>query len=647
MKRRNFIKNIGQLSAAPLVFNGLSLNPFATPSMLSLLNCEGIGDRALVVIFLKGGNDGINTIVPINQFDTYVANRPDIALPETGINGVIPLDSTLPIEDQVGLHPAMTAFKDMYDNGKARLVQSVGYPSPNQSHFKSTDLWLTGGDGTSANFNLDSGWIGRYLEAAFPGVAGNSTPQFPDPLGIQFGDSKPSLSFHDHSQNYTGVNLSGQNPANLFGLLNGLGTAPHSDVINSEYGTELQYIMSVENSLNAYGQRITDVYDNGNNSSTTYPDSYLAYQLKTVARLIKGGSGTKIFMIHKSGFDTHAGQVEADDTHTGHHAELLADIFDSVKAFNDDLGVLGIEDRVITGTFSEFGRRATQNGSLGTDHGTTAPLFLFGSGVNAGVSGTNPDLSNLTSNGNLIDGHQTDYRSVFKTLLQDWLAADATVITNADFDAHTKAPDLIDPSALADPSCYIPPQAISVPIELREFSAKVVAENKVQVEWSTLSEINHDFFEVERSADGIEFELLETVNGRGDSTSLRTYSLIDEEPLAGTSFYRLKSVDFTEEFSYSPIRSVTIKEKVVSHYKVYPNPAVFDTNVVLTSKVSADAELQLFALDGKMIASQSLKVKEGFNKFSMDVSNFSAGNYLLKVQSADLDLPVSKLIIGS
>ncbi len=647
MKRRNFIKNIGQLSAAPLVFNGLSLNPFATPEMLSLLNCDGIGERALVVIFLKGGNDGINTIVPINQFDTYVANRPDIALPETGVNGVIQLDSTLPIEDQVGLHPAMTAFKDMYDSGKARLVQGVGYPLPNQSHFKSTDLWLTGGDGTSPYFNLDSGWIGRYIEAAFPGVAGNSTTQFPDPIGIQFGDSKPSLSFHDHSQNYAGVNLSGQNPANLFGLLNGLGTAPHSDVLNSEYGSELQYIMSIENSLNAYGQRITDVYNNGSNSSTTYPDTYLAYQLETVARLIAGGSTTKIYLIHQSGFDTHAGQVEEIDTHTGNHAELLTNVFDSIKAFNEDLSNLGIEDRVVTGTFSEFGRRATQNGSLGTDHGTIAPLFLFGSGVNAGVSGTNPDLSNLTSSGQLIDGHQTDYRSVFKSLLQDWLAADASVITNAGFDPHTKEPNLIDPNALVDPSCYIPPQLIAVPIELSEFTAKVIDENKVQVDWSTLSEINHDFFEVERSADGINFELWEIVNGRGDSNSLRSYSLLDEEPLLGTSFYRLKSVDFTEAFSYSPIRSVNIREKVISHFKVYPNPAVFDTNIVLTSEVAAVAELQLFTLDGKLMHSQDMTITEGFNKFPMDVSNFPSGNYLLKVQSSNLDLPVSKLIIGS
>lgn len=646
MKRRNFLKNIGHLSASPLVLNGLALSPFATPTMLSLLNCEGIAERILVVIFLKGGNDGMNTIVPTDQYDTYIANRPDIALAETGSNGLIQLDSGLALADQVGLHPSMTAFKDMYDMGKARLIQGVGYPLPNQSHFKSTDLWLSGGDGTAPNFNLTSGWMGRYIEAAFPGVSGNSTVDHPDPLGIQFGDSKPSLGLHDHFQNYTGVNLSGQNPGNLFGLLNGLGTAPHSDSLSSEYGAEIQYIMNVENSLTAYGQRITNVYDNGSNSSTTYPNTYLGYQLKTVARLIAGGSKTKIFLIHQSGFDTHAGQVESGDTHLGKHAELLTNVFDSVKAFNDDLSVLGFEERVMTGTFSEFGRRATQNGSMGTDHGTVAPLFLFGSGVNAGVTGTNPDISNLTSNGNLVEGHQSDYRSVFKTLLQDWLGADDIVISDASFDGYTKEPNLVDPAVAVEPSCYIGPY-VALPVEMSEFTAQVVDEEKVQLNWSTGSELNHDYFEVQRSADGVDFEYLDTINSFGDSSTTRSYSLLDNQPLRGISYYRLKSVDFEEAFEYSEVRAVELKEKVISHFKVYPNPAIFDTNVVLTSRVSAAAVLQLFGLNGQLIRSESVDIKEGFNKFPIDVSDLSAGNYLLHMQADGLKLPISKLIVGS
>ena len=141
MKRRNFLKNIGCLSATPLLLNGLPVNPFATTSMLPLLTCQGIDERILVIIFLKGGNDGINTAVPIEQYDVYSNIRPDLALANSGSNAIIPLDNTLPIEDQVGLHPIMTSFKDMYDNGLARMVQGVGYPLPNQSHFKSTDLW--------------------------------------------------------------------------------------------------------------------------------------------------------------------------------------------------------------------------------------------------------------------------------------------------------------------------------------------------------------------------------------------------------------------------------------------------------------------------------------------------------------------------
>ena len=166
MKRRNFLKNIGRLSSAPLVLNGLAVSPFASPSMLQLLNCQGIAERVLVIVFLTGGNAGLNTLVPINQYGVYQGLRPDIALPEAGAIGLINLDSGVALADQVGLHPAMTAFKDMYDGGQARVLQGIGYPSFNQSHFKSTDLWLSGGDGSPANFNITSGWKGRYLEAA-------------------------------------------------------------------------------------------------------------------------------------------------------------------------------------------------------------------------------------------------------------------------------------------------------------------------------------------------------------------------------------------------------------------------------------------------------------------------------------------------
>ncbi|MEO0775968.1 MAG: DUF1501 domain-containing protein [Bacteroidota bacterium] len=646
MKRRNFLKNIGRLSSAPLVLNGLAVSPFASPSMLQLLNCQGIDERVLVIVFLKGGNDGLNTLVPINQYGVYQGLRPDIALPEAGANGLINLDSGLALADQVGLHPAMTAFKDMYDGGQARVLQGIGYPSFNQSHFKSTDLWLSGGDGSPANFNITSGWMGRYLEAAFPSISGNPTPQFPDPLGIQLGDTKPSLGLHNHDQLFVATNLTGQNPANLFGLLNGLGTAPHATVLDSEYGDEIQYIMEVENSTNAYGERITDVYNAGNNSSTTYPNSSLGGQLRTVARLLAGGSTTKIFMVHKGGFDNHANQVQGGSSHLGTHANLLTDVFDSIQAFHDDLSSLGLESKVVTSTFSEFGRRATQNGSFGTDHGNLAPMFLFGSSVNPGVSGTNLDLSNLTANGNFAENLQLDYRSVFKSLLQDWLGAAEVILSEAMFDPFAEASDLIDAGQVVDPTCYIGP-AVSLPVVLTTFEAEVIEDKVVLLQWSTSSEVNSDYFEVERSKDGSDFEYLGRVAARGESSSFQSYELLDEEPLLGTSYYRLRSVDLDDTFAFSDVRSVTLNRQLVSHFKLYPNPAIYDANVVLTSTINTAATVQLYAVDGSQVLSRDLSIDRGFNKLAIDVSRLTAGQYLLQLEAREFALAPIPLVVGT
>ena len=487
--------------------------------------------------------------------------------------------------------------------------------------------------------------MGRYIEAAFPGVAGNSLPDFPDPLGIQLGDTKPSLGLHDHNQNYAATNLTNQDPGDLFGLLNGIGTAPHTDLLNSEYGDGLQYIMEVENSTNAYGQRITEVYNAGSNSSTTYPSNYLARQLRTVARLISGGGSTKIYLTHIGGFDTHANQIQNNNPHLGLHSVLLSEVFDSIKAFHEDLTNMGLQERVMVSTFSEFGRRAKQNGSLGTDHGTVAPLFLVGTGVQPGVSGTNPDLSNLTSSGVLLEEHQSDYRSVFKTLLQDWLGADDVVLNDAQFGPFNKEPGLVSPSFTVDPSCYIGPLS-PLPVTLSLFTAEVYQEEQVKVDWTTASEYNHDYFMVERSADGIDFEDVERIYGKGEPNQVQSYGIIDPEPLPGVSYYRLKSVGTDQEFTYSEIRAVELKDKTLSHYKVYPNPAVYDAQVVMTTALATSAYLKVYSIDGTLVHSREIAIEKGFNKFSLDVTGFTAGHYVLKVESDRLAIPATKLLVS-
>lgn len=415
--------------------------------------CEGVEDRVLVLIQLKGGNDGLNAVIPINQYDLYANLRPTIKIPDTGTEKYLTLDATLPIPKQIGIHPKMLALKQMYDQGWAAVVQAAGYENMNQSHFTGTDLWLSGGDSTLEGSALNTGWMGRSLQAMYPEVLGSPTTENPDPLGIQLGDSSPSLGFHTETEHQNVINLSGQDAAGFYSLIQTIGGAPLLNVPDSEYGDEIEYIQGVELSVNQYAERISAVFNAGSNSLTTYPDSSLADQLRTIARLIKGGCKTKIYLCQKGGFDTHGSQVLENNTTSGEHADLLQDMADSVKAFFDDLDDMGLADQVVGCTFSEFGRCARENGSSGTDHGTLAPMFLFGKNIQAGVQGDNVNLANLT-NDNQLQGVQNDYRQVFATLLQDWLGANNYVLEQTMFQGYAKLP-VVDSVALVSPDCYI------------------------------------------------------------------------------------------------------------------------------------------------------------------------------------------------
>jgi hypothetical protein len=229
-------------------------------------------------------------------------------------------------------------------------------------------------------------------------------------------------------------------------------------VPDSEHGEELEYIMGVEQSTSLYAQRITQVFNAGSNFlssyNTTNVNSRFAPQLQTIARLIKGGCKTKIYLCQLGGFDTHNAQVDGGNSTVGDHAELLLELAESVKSFMDDLEGLGIADQVTACTFSEFGRCAKENGSDGSDHGTLSPMFVFGKNIAAGVRGTNVNLSNLT-NDNQLQGAQFDYRQVFTTLLQDWLGAGDAVLTETMFEGYTKMP-LVDSAAIVNPDCYLP-----------------------------------------------------------------------------------------------------------------------------------------------------------------------------------------------
>lgn len=456
MKRRNFI----QLTASASALSLLPTEVFALFKSAGMTTCPNVNAKKIVLIQLSGANDGLNTLVPLNQYDAYAALRPNIKLKNTGIlNGLINLDSTLSLANQVGIHPSLSGFKNLYDSGYMRVIQGVGYPSQDKSHFKSTDLWLTGGDGTMANNSLSSGWVGRFLESYYSNFL---TASFP--LGIQLGSSDNSLGFHGEVEHGMSININGQDPSGFYSVINGLGGAPPANIPDSEYGNLVQFIIDSDRETNTYAQSISTAFSSGTNAAgVTYPVTSLANQLKTVARFISGGLQTKVYLVKIGGFDTHDAQVASNTTtHLGNHANLLTQVAEAIKAFITDLNNQNLGDDVIAVPFSEFGRKAGENGNLGTDHGEIAPMFVFGKSINPGISGTNINLSEaVLANNYQVRTIQHDYRRVFGTILQDWFGTSNQTLdlsfynytTNTGFSSN-KVSNLIKAASTVPPSCY-------------------------------------------------------------------------------------------------------------------------------------------------------------------------------------------------
>ena len=363
-------------------------------------------DHVLVLVQLVGGNDSLNTMIPLEHYGDYVAARSNIAIPQ---GKILKLDNNL----KNGFHPSFTGMQALYNNDQLAVLQSVGYPDADGSHFRATDVWLEGAD---EDQYLTTGWVGRFLSGTYSNFpAGYPNADMPDPLGIQVG-SVISPVF----QAAVGTTaMAVPEDIDFYDLINGI-TEPGPD---TPMGNELTYLRGVARTTNKYASTI-EAAAKKVTVQQPYPDDRLAAQLKTVARLIAGGLKTKIYFVTASGFfDTHGGQVNAGDPTTGQHAELLKNLSGSISAFMNDCKFLGIDKRVMGMTFSEFGRRIASNGSIGTDHGAAQAVFVFGDSVKSGVLGTNPDLSGLNSQSNIP--MQYDFRSVYSTILRDWFCVPA------------------------------------------------------------------------------------------------------------------------------------------------------------------------------------------------------------------------------
>jgi uncharacterized protein (DUF1501 family) len=409
MDRRKFLKTTIPSVLLPTLFGGISLRAFAQSPFLQTLAGDLDSGRVLVLIQLNGGNDGLNTVVPLDHYDAYMAARGNIAIPQAKLLSLNGFDHT-------ALNPAMTAMQQLFNEGKLSIVQSVSYPQPNFSHFRATDIWLTGAD---TNQVLNTGWAGRYLNNQYPRFPEDfPNAAMPDPLAVQVGSIvSPALQGPGLTM---GMAIS--NPTSFYNLING---QPPSES-GGRAGELLGYIREMSVKTDQYAGVIKKAAQKVTVQSSLYPQqgkNPLADQLKIVSRMIAGGLQTKIYMVNLGSFDTHARQTDATDTTTGAHARLLGHLSEAIGAFMDDLQKQQVADRVIGMTFSEFGRRIKSNASGGTDHGAGAPVFIFGGSVQGGILGNSPVLPHAaTVNDNIP--MQYDFRSLYATLLERWFSVD-------------------------------------------------------------------------------------------------------------------------------------------------------------------------------------------------------------------------------
>ena len=382
IKRREFIQ-LGSLASASVMMPGF-LKAFQKPALVPP------GNKILVVFQLSGGNDGLNTIIPIND-DIYYKSRPRLGIKK---------EMALQLTEEAGLHPSLSAFKELYDDGSLGILNSVGYPNPNRSHFRSMDIWQSASD---SNEYLSTGWLGRYLDAQCAGCdQPTQAMEIDDVLSMALkGQHQKGLALKDPKRLY---NTS--NEKYFKEIIADHKTAADEQPIDYLYKTMTETSHSAD-----YIYRQSQLHP----THIIYPGSEIGKSLKTIASLIFSDINTKVYYVSVGSFDTHVGQ-------DGQQGRLFSQINEAITAFIKDLKTNNRFQDVMLMTFSEFGRRVAQNASGGTDHGTANNiLFISGGLKQKGILNPLADLADL-SDGDLK--HMVDFRNVYATVLKKWLEAD-------------------------------------------------------------------------------------------------------------------------------------------------------------------------------------------------------------------------------
>lgn len=387
----------------------------------------GKDGRILVVLQMAGGNDGLNTVVPFAD-DHYRKARPRIAVAGKDV---------LKLNDELGLHPKLAGFRALYDTGQLSIIQGVGYPNPNRSHFRSTEIWQTAVD--AEKFET-TGWLGRYFDNTCSGCDPTVAVTIGGQMPQAFAARKPKGICFNSPQNYRFIKSDKPGPGErdtMEASFRKLNETDESMMENSgasiaalhgatrHSGSALDFIERTAMDAQVSSEKVRAIAAKGENKAT-YPGSQLANSLKLVARLIAGGLSTRVYYVSQGGYDTHTNQP-------GTHERLLGELGDAVKAFVQDLSAQGNLERVLVMTFSEFGRRVAENASQGTDHGAAAPMFVIGNKVKAGILGRSPSLAP----GDLFQGDvkfTTDFRRVYAGVLENWLQTSSQAVLGQRFD---------------------------------------------------------------------------------------------------------------------------------------------------------------------------------------------------------------------
>ncbi|MGL6076850.1 MAG: DUF1501 domain-containing protein [Fimbriiglobus sp.] len=403
--RRDFLKTSTLLGFGATVPTFLGKTALATPSA----DKPGAKETILVVVQLTGGNDGLNTVVPLRD-EAYLKQRPTIGIKKADARK---------LTDDYGFHPTMDGLAKLFDDGQVSVVHGVGYPNPSQSHFRSMDIWHA----ASTKESLTEGWLGKALQQktfpAFHLAAGNEAA----PLAFTGAAARvPSIANLAEFTLKTSGSTAQEKSQQKTVIAN---TAMPSSTPPSAAPNLLDFVRRTATTTYTGSERIQALAKNYE-AKATYPNTGLATRLKLAAQLIDAGIGARIFYVSQDGYDTHSGQGGA----AGSHANLLTELSGAISAFYEDLTKHGHGDRIAIMTFSEFGRRAMENGSQGTDHGSGAPMLLVSKKLKPGFHGTHPSLTKLDE-GNLI--HTTDFRRVYASLLGPWLGLDAKAILGQEF----------------------------------------------------------------------------------------------------------------------------------------------------------------------------------------------------------------------